>query len=183
MYEPIEASKLVELFINIKKGDLSSFELFYSSTFRLVFYKILTYVKNEETAKDLTQDVYFEFYKNIHKIKENTACIKFLFVVAKNKALDYLKTYKDEIVFDETILKETYSSTGGIDDVDLVIQIIRKEIKIKQKDIDLILLHVVNDYTFEEISKFLNSKVNTVITRYNRAMKKIKEYFEKKGGF
>lgn len=183
MYEPLDASQLVKLFVDIKKGDMSSFELFYNSTYRLVFYKILTYVKNEETAKDLTQDVFFDFYKNIYKIKEDAACIKFLFVITKNKALDYLKTYKDEIVFDETILKETYSSNGGIDDIDLIIQIIRKEIKIKQKDIDLILLHVVNDYTFEEISKFLKIKVNTIITRYNRAMKKIKDYFDRKGGF
>ena len=53
----------------------------------------------------------------------------------------------------------------------------------KEKDIDIILFHDLKEYTFEEISSLFNIKLNTVITRYNRALNKIRNYFNKKGGY
>lgn len=162
---------------------MASFEQFYNSTVSVVYYKVLSYVKNEEIAKDITQDVYFDFYKNMQSVYNDTACLQFLFIIAKNKSLDYLKHYKDNVEYNDNILSNLYKSQDDIDNIDLIIKIIKDKIKIKSQDIDLILLHVVNDYTFDEISLMLDMKLNTCMTRYNRAMKKIRSFFNKKGGF
>lgn len=179
----INLEKLISLFKKMKNGDLIAFESFYNLTYKIVYYKLLTYIKNEEVIKDLSQDIYLVFFKNLKEIKNDEACIKFLFVITKNKALDYLKTYKEMYEYNDNLLLSIYKEDRPIEDINLIIYIIKYKIKIKEKDIDIILFHDLKEYTFEEISSLFNIKLNTVITRYNRALNKIRNYFNKKGGY
>ena len=99
----INLEKLISLFKKMKNGDLVAFESFYNLTYKIVYYKLLTYIKNEEVIKDLSQDIYLVFFKNLKEIKNDEACIKFLFVITKNKALDYLKTYKEMYEYNDNL--------------------------------------------------------------------------------
>ena len=47
------------------------------------------------------------------------------------------------------------------------------------EQIDIILLHTIDGYSFKEIANKYNKKTNTIITIYNRALNKYKNKGEK----
>lgn len=171
---------IIEIFRNLKNGSEKAFSLFYEKTFKSVYYKLLTYVKNPETANDLSQDVYLEFYKNAKRIKEDKSCVTFLFIMVKNIALNYLRLTKNNLEFDDSIdigLEEDNKL-----DINLIFALLRDEIKVNEKDEDILLLHVIQGYSFNDIAAMYDCNLNTVITKYNRTIKKIQKYFIEKGG-
>ncbi|MFA6936431.1 MAG: sigma factor-like helix-turn-helix DNA-binding protein, partial [Bacilli bacterium] len=47
---------------------------------------------------------------------------------------------------------------------------------------EVVFLHINNDLKHREISKVINKPLGTVLWIYNKAIKKLKDYFEKNGG-
>ena len=52
------------------------------------------------------------------------------------------------------------------------------EIKLNDIEIEIIIQHIIYDYSFKELSKIYNKPINTIISIYNRAKKKLKERYE-----
>lgn len=171
----------VEDFKNLKNGDQNAFSSFYYKTYKSVYYKLLSYVRDSEAANDLSQDVYIEFYKNAKNIKEDKACISFLFKIVRNIALNYNKSRKNELEYSDSILLYDKNDNDKID-VNIVFKLMLNEMMIKEDDCDILLLHIIQDYSFQEIANLTGRKINTIITRYNRTIKKLKDYLSEKGG-
>ena len=87
-------NNIVDIFKSLKDGNEKAFNLFYLKTYKSVYYKLLSYVKNPDHANDLSQDVYIEFYKNAKRVREDKSCLTFLFTIARNIALNYIKSKK-----------------------------------------------------------------------------------------
>ena len=80
--------------------------------------------------------------------------------------------YEDNIVYDE------------LDNNDyLKYNELLSELKkyLNELEIKIIIYHLVYNFRFKEISDKLNIKINTVISIYNRAIKKFKNTQKKKG--
>ena len=76
------------------------FDEIYSTYGRLIYFKISQYVDNKLHVEELTQDVFVSFYNNI--MNSEIINIKYYLVIsAKNKAIDYLKTKKENVIFDK----------------------------------------------------------------------------------
>ena len=50
---------------------------------------------------------------------------------------------------------------------------------LSEEDSQIILLHAVNGMKHREIAESLDLKLNTVISKYNRGLKQLKNYLEK----
>lgn len=50
---------------------------------------------------------------------------------------------------------------------------------LSEEEAEIILLFAVQGYKHREIAKLLGMKQNTVISKYNRGLKKLREYLEK----
>lgn len=76
----------------IKSGNISSLE----KVFRLYYGRIFSFVnkivRSRETAKDITQDVFVKFWVNRENINSELSVIGLLYMMAKNAALDFLKS-------------------------------------------------------------------------------------------
>ena len=153
-------NNIVDIFKSLKDGNEKAFNLFYLKTYKSVYYKLLSYVKNPDYANDLSQDVYIEFYKNAKRVREDKSCLTFLFTIARNIALNYIKSKKEDLEYDDSL---NYSGDN-------------------QEDCDILLLHIIQGYSFNEIASIYNANLNTVITKYNRIIKKLQNYFIEKGG-
>lgn len=82
----------------VKKSDANvagneKFNSIYSKSCKMVFWTAFKYVKREDAAEEIMQEVFIKLYTRIEEIDDETA-EHWLVVVAKNEALNWLK--KDE---------------------------------------------------------------------------------------
>lgn len=132
--------------------------------------KLLRYVKSivydRDISEDIVQETFIKFYENMENVKYPNA---FLYKVAKNKSIDYLRKKKRE---KEVPLEEENHSLINIEPVKIYLlkSRIKEEIE-KMPEVlkDIFILRDVHGYSYEEISKILKIPLGTVKSRISRA--------------
>ena len=107
--------------------------------------------------------------------------LTFLFTIARNIALNYIKSKKEDLEYDDGLNYASDTKEQKID-VNIIFAVLLNEIKVKEEDCDILLLHIIQGYAFNEIAAMYNANLNTIITKYNRIIKKLQNYFAEKGG-
>ena len=165
-----------ELYILIREyllGDDSSFNKLYDDTKKKVFANIYSYVKNEVVAEDILSEVYIKFLENINKIKKNESILGLLYVISKNLSLNYIKKNKRIDSIDNYYdLKEESNISLKLECEEVII----KMKKILSDDMfKVIIMRLINELEYKEISKLINKKESTVRWLYMEGIKKVKE--------
>lgn len=146
----------------------SVFGEIYCAYGKLAYFIISKYVSNKEDIEDLTQEVFVSFYNQLGKNQIDN--IKYyLAVSAKNQALNFLKKAVDTQPIDESVI--TAGGLGFSEFSDLT-ETFKKYIS--ETEIEIIYAHCVYGLKFNEIAELLCKPLNTVISAYNRAVKKLK---------
>lgn len=155
---------------NLDNEPEATFTYIYENYKPLMFFIASRYIKNEVDIEDVVHNSFVEFFNNVDKIK--TSIKSYLTICVKTNALDYLKSNK-KITFVE-VEKLSYISDDDINYCnDNLINIINDmKLYLTKEDINIILLHLIDDLKFDEIALKLNQKVKTIKTKYYRALKK-----------
>ena len=132
--------------------------------------RLLRYVKSivydRDISEDIVQETFIKFYENMENVKYPNA---FLYKVAKNKSIDYLRKKKRE---KEVPLEEETQSLINIEPVKIYLLKSRIEEEIEKMPEVLrgvFILRDVHGYSYEEISKILKIPIGTVKSRIKRA--------------
>lgn len=180
--------KLVELYLRGRKRAL---EVLIKRYLTLIFNYTLKYVKDRAEADDLTQEVFVKVWKKIKKYDSRYKFKNWLYVIAKNTCLDYLKKNKainfselsdqnDELFF-ENLIKETAPSPE--------LEITVKEDKaliadainaLPKKYQETIKLRYFSGYKFREIAGLLRVSIETIKSRNRRALNYLKKIIRRK---
>ncbi|MVM39961.1 sigma-70 family RNA polymerase sigma factor [Spirosoma sp. HMF3257] len=78
----------------LQKGNELAFREFYNQTKSRVFTLALGYVRNREDAEEITQDVFVEVFRSASSFKGDASATTWLYRIAVNKSLDFLKHKK-----------------------------------------------------------------------------------------
>ncbi len=161
----------VEEFIKLfKTGDYSSFDQFYLMTNKQVYFTALSILKDRHLAQDITQETYVAFLNNIEQFNIKQNVFAYLTVIARNKSINLYNSNKKVDVNDELLINVQTHSTfddGGVEDI---LALVEDEISR-----EIITYHVILGYKFHEIAKIVNKPLGTVLWRYNKAMKLLRE--------
>jgi len=87
------------LLSELKHGNEESFKSLYETYQPKIFAFSLRYLKVYEDAEGITQEVFFELWKNRKKINVNLSLSSFLFTIAKNKIIDHFRKLKKQTLF------------------------------------------------------------------------------------
>lgn len=154
----------------------SVFDDIYITYGRLVYFKIMQYIENKSDVEELTQEVFISFYNNILYVEVKN--IKYyLLTSAKNKSIDYLRKKREKIVFDENMVYEYEDIKSTNIEYESIIE--KMKMFLSELEIEIILKHNIDGYSFKEIAKEYNRPVNTILSIYNRSLKKFKKGCEK----
>lgn len=167
-----EERRLISVIARGNTEEISKFfELVYTKYRGLVVFVIAKFVQDDDVVKDLVHDVFVHFFENASNVKTNIK--SYLTSTAKNISLNYLRKKQKETEFDENlyIINEKNTNPSYQEIIAYLLKYLNDE------ELKIMLLHLVDDYTFKEISERLNLKENTVKSIYFRALKKLK------GGF
>lgn len=159
--------RISELFIQLKNKDLSAFDEFYNLTNKYIFYNIVKIVDDFADAEDILQDTYVYFLNKLNSIKGNSTPVGYLLLTAKHKSYDFMKKNK-RIINDEEYINLHYYENIDPYKNELITKI--KQL-LPEDDVEIIILHVINELTFKEISKILKKPLGTILWNYNKNIK------------
>ncbi len=151
-----------------------------------VYNFVSSFSNKNQDAQDITQETFIKVWKKIDKYDQNYSLRTWIFAIARNTALDWLKKKKcisfsdfENEEGDNPVIDSLTDQTSLMDELinkvdkeEKVLEIINNLPPIYK---EVIILKYNYEYTFEEISKIVDNPLNTVKSRYKRALDKIKK--------
>lgn len=130
-----------------------------------------SYVRNEQDALDIVQDVAYKALKNRSAIRDEAVLETWLYRVAINASLDFLRQRRRETVGLPNVDEAREDDHGGLYVLDLLE-------KLDPKSKALIILRFFEDKTLAETARILDENLSTVKTRFYKALRILKRELE-----
>lgn len=146
-----------------------TFEKIYHQYCNLVRYVSFKIVRRNDIADDITQEVFIRFFNNLQSTQFSN--IKYwLVTVAKNLSLNYIKAKDSQVIQNNEDIINKEATTGNIKEM---INQIKQTLS--EEEVDIIIMHLIFNYTFREIAAEKGISANAVYGKYRRAVKKFKK--------
>ncbi|HTE28709.1 RNA polymerase sigma-70 factor [Flavitalea sp.] len=175
-----------ELFQFIAGGSEHAFHAFFSRYNTKLFYFILYIVRLETDAEELTQDVFVKLWANRSRLADITNPGNYLFVIARNSALDQLdkqstqKRLKIAVATNDLLSNITEDEVLYRDSKKLIALAVEQLPGMQKSVYQLSKNAGLSRY---EIAERLNISPNTVKNHLGTAIKSIRQYLERHGQF
>ncbi len=169
------------LILRIGQDDKEAFRDFYSLTERTLYGYILSIVKNPEDTLDILHDTYIKIRSSAHLYKPLGKPLAWVFTIARNLSMTRLR--REALISPELPVEmENSLSFSYVTDLEdrLVLQGVLKLLDEDERTI--IILHAISGMKFTEIANNLSKPISTVMSRYHRALKKLKKHLKEQGG-
>lgn len=161
-------------------GDLDAFAVLVDRYEDRIYSAVLNYVSNPEDAVDIAQDAFLKAYSSLRSFNSSAAFYTWLYRIAINTAIDFLRKRKGKMV--ESLDDDKYTEVGfepaskdpsvnpvGVAERTEQAQVLRKAIsKLSDKLRSVVVLHDVEGLSQEEIAEILRVPVGTVKSRVSR---------------
>ena len=167
-------------------GNEQSLELLIKQYLRPIYSFVFRYVGNGQEAEDITQEVFVRVWRNLKKFDQNKSFKTWIFSIAKNASLDFLKK-KKAIPFSEFDTEEGGNRITDtlVDPSPLPLELLEKAgmanmlneaIEKLSPQYRMVLFLRYNDhFNFREIAESMGEPLHTVKSRHRRALIKLKE--------
>lgn len=145
-----------------------------------ILHLVYTYVKNQSTAEDLTQEIFIKCYEKLNQFNNQASLKTWLYRIASNHCKDYLRSWHyRKITLNEKIFDYIPSKSKHIEE-----EIIAKNeednltntvmaLPIKYREV--VFLHYYEELSLTELSKVTGVNINTIKTRLKRAKELLKD--------
>ena len=166
------------LMSRIAEGDEEAFLQLYQSTDRTIYSFILSILKNSQDAEEVMQETYMKIWTSASSDQSKGKPLAWIFTIARN--LCYMKfreqKYRSDLSLDDLAGNEQGEPCSKIEDAaDKVVLKAALEI-LKEEEREIVLLHAAAGLKHREIAEALGMPLATVLSKYNRAIKKLGQY-------
>ena len=170
-----------ELVQKALQGDEKAFARLLSRYKDTIYFMLLKMLNNKSDAEDLTLEAFGKAFKNLHQYSPTYALSTWLFKIASNNCIDFLRKKKGITISLESETEQSeFSETAKIKSKDLYPEerLIRKQKaillhkvvrRLKPHYQNLVELRYFREYSYEEIAKELNLPLGTVKAQLFRA--------------
>lgn len=176
---PYSSNRTKLLLSELKHGSEESFKSLYKSYQPRIFAFSLRYLKVNEDAEGLTQEVFFELWKNRKKININLSLSSFLFTIARNKIIDHFRKKKKQTLFNNYLQHNfNLSNAGDLENAGNIVGNKQLGAAIKnlpEKRKIVFLLSKKFGLSRKEIADFLGISENTVKNQLQEAIKYLRQ--------
>lgn len=178
--ESLTDKNLIEQYL---KGDETALELLVARYLKPIYSFVYKNVGNPAEAEDITQEVFVKVWKNLKKFDRKRNFKPWIFQIAKNSSIDYLRK-KKAIPFSsfenekgQNVLVENMAGAP----INLIENLSDKRIlagamqSLSEKEQRIIDLRHNDGMSFKEIAKVFNESINTIKSRYRRTLSILRE--------
>ena len=177
----------------LEDGDEQAFAELMQRYKMAVYHMILKMVRNVDDAEDLTIEAFAKAFKNLHKFKKDYTFSTWLFRIATNNAIDFIRKKKLKTLS----LNTTFKNDSG-DDVNIDVEdenLNPQQEAIKTQKIELVQMFVTklpskyqrlvklryfDELSYDEIAKELDAPLGTIKAQLYRARELMYELVKNK---
>ena len=177
-YAPAEdRHKLQQLLLHIAGGERDALAELYRRTRSAVYGLALSYLKNAQDAQDLTQDVYVQAWDCAEQYRPTGSPMGWLLAVCRNLCLMRLRREERHAALSEEEWDAIPAQECELDaDERTLLQ--QALASLADEERRIVLLHAVTGMKHREIAELLELPLPTVLSKYHRALKKMRAYLE-----
>lgn len=163
------------LIVKIGHDDMQALEELFTITQRTIHTYVFSILKNPEDAADIVQEVYLKIRASAHLYQPQGKPLAWMFTIAKHLSLSHLRVRKNDSLDDVLAQRDVAAFSYVEDETDrFVLEAALNILKADERQI--VLLHVVAGLKHREIAKSFSLPISTVLSKYNRSMKKLKAH-------
>lgn len=156
----------------IKNGSIEALSELYISTKETVYGFALSILKNSQEAEDVLQEVYIRIHKSADLYEPTGKPVAWILTITKNLAYMKIRQNKNHVDINELENHLIVNLNENIENR-LFIKTVFSYISDEERNI--LTLHSISGFKHREIAKILSMPLATVLSKYNRAIKKIKK--------
>jgi RNA polymerase sigma-70 factor (ECF subfamily) len=162
---------------SIASGDKNALGMLYTNTKAAVYGFALSIVRNAQDAEDVLQDTFVNIYTSAQSYKKMGKPMAWILTITRNLALMKLrarKTIADSFEDDWNLSVADTSAVPGEDRLMLSMALR----SVTPEESQIVMLHAVAGFKHREIAEVLELPLSTVLSKYNRALKKLRKALE-----
>ena len=178
--EKLIDEQLVEAYL---KGDREALNILINRYLTPIFNYALRWVKDRAGADDLSQEVFVKVWRKIKKFDSRYRFKNWLYTIAKNTSLDYLKKNKaisfselnltdDNLLFENFIKEAGLSPQAELETAQNTDRVNAAVDKLPKKYRETVKLYYQSGYKFREIAEILQESIETIKSRNRRALRR-----------
>lgn len=176
-----------ELIKNYLAGDEKALEELIARYLRPVYIFVYRNVGSGEAAEDVTQEVFLKAWKNLKKFDIEKSFKPWIFRIAKNASIDYLRKKKTIPFsrFENEAGQNVLAENLAWHEPDFIAEFSDRRVlsiamqNLSKEERDLINLRHVQGMDFKEISRVMGGSINTVKSRYRRSLDRLRKSIKK----
>jgi RNA polymerase sigma-70 factor, ECF subfamily len=170
-----------QLVLNFRLGDEQAFEILVDRYLKPLYRFVFQFTQNEQVAEDIVQETFVKVWKSLAKFDENKKFSTWLYAIAKNTALDWLKKKKTlpfsvfesadgsnflEMFEDQTapMALELWQKMDNAQEAEQFLNSLSPQLR------TLLLLHYKEGFSLVEIAEIFGKPVNTIKSQTRRAI-------------
>lgn len=157
-------------------GKLDAMDKLYSLIKTDVYAFALTKCQNRDDAEDVMQDTFIQIYKYAKRYEAMGKPMAWIFTIVTNLSLRKIAIGSRTSAITDEMSEELADNKEF--EIDVVNSEFLKELMgiLTQEEQEIIVLHIVSGMKHREIADILDLSLSTVLSKYNRAIKKMKSY-------
>jgi RNA polymerase sigma factor (sigma-70 family) len=138
-----------------------------------IYTLVLRSIRNQEDAKDITQNVFFNAFSNLKKFRKESSLSTWLYTIAINQVKNHWRDKKNRFVIAESELKHFFEDKGnGISEIaDANKEVEAEELKQIANDLisflpleqkQIFILYYITGHTCQEIAEIFKTSASNV---------------------
>lgn len=180
MKEPCENDeRLIE---GIKEGDYISYNKLFICYYGRLCQYVYGMIANRNNAEDIVQELFLHIWENRKKLDIHDHVSGYLYRMAKNRTLNYLReTTNHRVVLEKQETKLPYYEDNSLETDEFRIALYDCMNRLPARCREVLLLHRVKGLKQKEIAEKLNITIKTIKNQIWISLQKMKVCLELKG--
>ena len=168
-------NELDDLIYAIGEGSTDALASLYQETSASVYAYALSVLKNSHDAEDVLHDCYLSIWSAASSYRSSGKPMAWILTVAKNLSLKILRQRNRIESLPEEDWKDCleFATEMTADDKVVLQQCMRV---LSDDERQIVVLHAVSGFKHREIAELMDLALPTVLSKYHRAIKKMKAY-------
>ena len=169
-----------ELIFSLAKGNREALKIIYEKSINALYAYVLSLTKNKYDTEDVLQETYVSIAENAASYHGGNKAMAWIFRIAKNFTLMHFRKEKnkDSIHEVEEAVEAKYSFSF-VENADHRMLLESAMEILEEEERQILFLHAVAGWKNREIAEYLGKNLNTVLSKYQRSIKKLQEHLGK----